>query len=277
MVTRIVVLGDSYHEGVGDTHTPGPNGVTGWADRMIAGIAATHPDVLYANVAVRGKLLRDVLEYQVPAVRALNPDIICVYAGGNDVLRPHPHLERIKAQVYRLHAELAATGAKLVTFTSFDPWWRPIYRAMRGRAAIFNEFTRVAAARSGAMVVDQWALEQFQDPRQFHWDRLHLGTAGHHNMAIEVARVLGFTTTLQPIVFGPLPVLSWREEYADHVRWAGRFAAPWVGKRLRGISSGDSTFARYPAYVPAAEIAARIGPDTPPAEPHRVEGYTMLR
>lgn len=53
---RYVAIGDSFTEGVGDEL---PNGhVRGWADQVAQGIAdATGETVLYANLAIRGRLL----------------------------------------------------------------------------------------------------------------------------------------------------------------------------------------------------------------------------
>ena len=60
-----VAIGDSFTEGVGD---PAPGGgFRGWADRVAGLLAVRYPGLRYANLAVRGKLLRQIVADQVPA------------------------------------------------------------------------------------------------------------------------------------------------------------------------------------------------------------------
>ena len=85
---RYVALGDSFTEGVGDHDPRLPNGVRGWADR-VAEVLATHADDFrYANLAIRGRKMAAILAEQVEPALALHPDLVSVYAGGNDILRP---------------------------------------------------------------------------------------------------------------------------------------------------------------------------------------------
>ena len=57
---RFVALGDSTTEGLMDLYPDGT--FRGWADRLAARLAQDEPDLLYANLAVRGKLARQVAE-----------------------------------------------------------------------------------------------------------------------------------------------------------------------------------------------------------------------
>ena len=52
--TSFVAIGDSFTEGLNDA-APG-GGFRGWADRLAGMLAAEHSGLLYANLAVRGKL-----------------------------------------------------------------------------------------------------------------------------------------------------------------------------------------------------------------------------
>lgn len=92
---RLVCLGDSFTEGVGDEDPSSPNGVRGWADRAAGQLAANDQGFRYANLAIRGKLLGQILAEQLEPALALNPDVVTLYAGGNDLMRPkvgcHPN------------------------------------------------------------------------------------------------------------------------------------------------------------------------------------------
>src|SRR5690348_4916330 len=60
MYRRFVALGDSTTEGLMDLNPDGT--YRGWADRLAERLAQDEPDLLYANLAVRGKLARQVRE-----------------------------------------------------------------------------------------------------------------------------------------------------------------------------------------------------------------------
>ncbi|CAM4052588.1 SGNH/GDSL hydrolase family protein [Janibacter anophelis] len=84
---RYVAIGDSLTEGIGDD--PWPDGTPrGWADRLAEMLAAHHGDVEYANLAVRGLRAQQVLESQVAPALAMEPDVVTLTAGMNDLLRP---------------------------------------------------------------------------------------------------------------------------------------------------------------------------------------------
>src|SRR3954453_12800790 len=86
VIRSYVALGDSFTEGLNDPYRPGE--FRGWADRLAEHIAAEQPGLGYANLAVRGKLLQQVVDDQVPVAAAMRPDLISFSAGGNDMLRP---------------------------------------------------------------------------------------------------------------------------------------------------------------------------------------------
>src|SRR3978361_1127546 len=84
--TRSVALGDWFTEGVGDPHRSSPNGLRGWADHVAVALAQTNPELRYANLAVRGRRMDEILADQVQTAVMLEPDLVTVYAGMNDLL-----------------------------------------------------------------------------------------------------------------------------------------------------------------------------------------------
>lgn len=86
--SRYVAIGDSFTEGIGDPEPASPGGHRGWADRVAEVLASQAPDFAYANLAVRGRLLQQILDEQVDAALDLHPDLITISAGGNDIIRP---------------------------------------------------------------------------------------------------------------------------------------------------------------------------------------------
>jgi lysophospholipase L1-like esterase len=242
---RYVALGDSFTEGVGDPDPDRPNAVRGWADRVAEVLGSRVPDFGYANLAIRGRKMDKVVGEQVGPAVALDPDLVTVYAGANDILRPQVDLDTLVASYDEALGRLAATGAQLVVWTAFDPGGSATYRLLRGRFALYNELVRESADRHGAVVVDFWRMREYRDWGYWDADRMHMGPAGHQHMAITVLDLLGVTHDLEelPLTVHPEPGLR------HHLAWVRDSAAPWVHRRVTGRSSGDGLDPRHASYV----------------------------
>ncbi|MFS2241301.1 SGNH/GDSL hydrolase family protein [Microbacterium sp. OR16] len=247
---RFVAVGDSFTEGIGDPDPAAPGGHRGWADRVAEVLSQDVDDFAYANLAVRGKLIAQIAAEQIEPAVALNPDLVSICAGGNDVIRPRTDPDDIAAQLERAVARLASTGAAVVLFTGIDTHFTPVFRAFRGKVAIYNENVRAIADRHDCIVADQWALKVIQDTRFFADDRLHLNALGHHEVARMVLRALNVPNTLQPMQPDPMPVRTWREARTEDIGWAREHLVPWVLRRLRHQSSGDTISAKRPDAMP---------------------------
>lgn len=232
---RFVALGDSFTEGVGDPDPTRPNGLRGWADRVAEVLGRDVPDFGYANLAIRGRKLGPILAEQLEPALALEPDLVTIYAGGNDIMRPQVDLDALVTSYDAALGRIAATGARLLVWTAFDPGGSATYRLLRGRFALYNELVRESAERHGADVVDFWRMREYRDWGLWDPDRLHMGPAGHQHMAIAVLETLGVTHGLVdlPLVTPPPTTLR------DNLDWARTAAIPWVHRRLTGRSSGD--------------------------------------
>jgi lysophospholipase L1-like esterase len=250
MSKRLVAIGDSFTEGVGDDDPAYPNGVRGWADRVAEQLAAREPDFQYANLAIRGKLMAQVLSEQLDPAMDMRPDLVTLYAGGNDLMRPSVNIDAMMDDYDKAIGRLVESGATVVIFTGVDGGEDALFRKIRGRVAIYNEHARVIAARRGAKVVDMWAMRQLRDRRMWAPDRLHLNSLGHNEVAIEVLHALGVEHILQPHELGPRATLSPKARRAENLQWSKEHAWPWVRRRLRGESSGDNVRAKRPSLGP---------------------------
>ncbi len=247
---RFVALGDSFTEGIGDPDPNVPGGHRGWADRVAEVLARQIDEFAYANLAVRGRLIAQIIDEQVEPAVALHPDLVSICAGGNDVIRPGTDPDEIAFQLEGAVARLASTGAAVLLFTGIDTAFTPVFRAFRGKIAIYNENVRAVADRYDCLVADQWALKTVQDPRFFDDDRLHYNALGHHEVARMVLRVLNVPNDLTAMEPAPLPLRTWREARADDLVWARAHLVPWVLRRLRHQSSGDDVEAKRPDAAP---------------------------
>ena len=251
--TTYVALGDSFTEGVGDADPLRPNGVRGWADRVAESLGEQDPEFRYANLAIRGRKMAAVLEQQIEPALAMRPDLVSVYAGGNDILRPVVDVDAIVASYAEALGRIRDAGAHLVIFTGFDLGWAPIFGRLRGRVAIYNEFVREAAEGLDATLVDFWRMREYRDPRLWDIDRIHMSTLGHQRMAVAVLDALGVEHRQLPDPLPDLTAMTPRERREADLAWAKAHAAPWVQRRLTGRSSGDGLSPRYPTLTPVGE------------------------
>ena len=252
-----VALGDSFTEGLEDDS--GPDGRhRGWADRVAAGLAVEQGQVRYANLAVRGKVLDQVVAEQLPVALALGADLVSFHAGPNDVLRPRTDLPALLGRYEAAVATLRDAGVRTLLFTVIE-------RTGRGRTADllaarfggFNAGIRAVAGRQDAVLVDLGAVPVLSDRRLWHADRLHLAPEGHARVAAAVLGALGVT---DPAATGG-PAGWWREgvpgeqattrraDLVADVRWVRRHLLPWIGRRVRGVSSGDRVLAKHAELV----------------------------
>ena len=245
--SRYVAIGDSTTEGLMDPYPDG--GYRGWADRLAQRLAGENPELGYANLAVRGKLARQVREEQLEAALALQPDLCTVVAGLNDTLRRNYDAEATAGQLDAMIGTLRDSGATVLTMAYPDPVpVNALARRAQGRVFAFNERIRQSAARHGALVVDFERDGAPPDRRLWHPDRLHANPDGHVRIAEAFAEKLGLPGAgrdwAQPLP--PAGAVSRRRALAEDITWARVHLAPWLVRRARGISSGDGRAGKRP-------------------------------
>ncbi|HEY8882203.1 MAG TPA: SGNH/GDSL hydrolase family protein [Dermatophilaceae bacterium] len=249
MPLRLVAIGDSTVEGVED---PGPDGVyIGWADRFACHLDVMYPGLLYANLAVRGKTAREVREMQLRPALALAPDFAVVVAGVNDVLRPKLDRDALREDLCAMHAALAATGARVLTFTMPDMTRvAPLAVVLRRRLQFLNAVTLECRERYGSIVVDLASTSAAGHPALWHTDRLHANSEGHRRIAAALAEAVGYDVedwrAEPPPMLKPSPLRVGLTEAA----WAGSHLLPWAWEHARGQSSGDGVTCKRPNLLP---------------------------
>jgi lysophospholipase L1-like esterase len=248
---RFVALGDSTTEGLEDPYPDGQ--YRGWADRLAERLTGLDPELRYANLAVRGKLARQVREDQLEAAIALKPDLASVLAGLNDMLRRTVDVDTVAAELDAMIGGLRATGADVLAFALPDPVpINPLARIAADHLFRFNAAVREIAARHGAFLVDLEANRVASDPRLWDMDRLHGNSEGHKRVEAAAAEALGLPGADDTWATA-LPPLAMRRRHqmlaADAV-WAARYFRPWLIRRMRGRSSGDGRVAKRPRLEP---------------------------
>jgi lysophospholipase L1-like esterase len=272
--TRYVAIGDSFTEGMADADPGRPNSYVGWADRFaghLARRAGNHTRDTrdtrdtedtedtedngtfgYANLAIRGRLLDDIAGRQVDNALALAPDLVSIVGGGNDILRPKADIDALAIRLEDSVARLRASGADVLLATPTDPRDAPLIRASRGRAATYTAHIWSIARRHDARVIDLWGMAALRDWRMWGPDRIHLTSEGHRRVALNAFTTLGFTVADAEWA-DPLPAAAPVSRVGTaraNARWARTYVAPWVQRRLRGQSSGDTITAKRPTVTP---------------------------
>lgn len=114
--TSFVAVGDSFTEGMSDLLPDGS--YRGWADLLAARLAAREPGFRYANLAVRGKLIGQIAEDQVPVAAAMGADVATLVGGLNDALRPKVDMGRVREHLESAVELLAPSCKRLVLMRS---------------------------------------------------------------------------------------------------------------------------------------------------------------
>jgi lysophospholipase L1-like esterase len=253
-IGAFVAIGDSLTEGLDDPYPGG--GFRGWADRLAEMLSQAEPGFRYANLAIRGKLLGQVADEQVPRAAELAPDLVSLAAGGNDILCG-ADVDQLASRFEDAVVTLQAAGCRVLVFTGFDPRF-PVIRLLRGRVAAYNMHLRGIADAYRCDVVDLWSMRVLADPRAWSPDRLHLSSEGHRLVAWRACEVLGVQGAGDwrlPLSPGPAAAdrasrALWLAARRQDARWARQYAMPWVRRRLGGTSSGDGLAAKRPNLLP---------------------------
>jgi len=254
--TRFIALGDSFTEGMQDEKVN--NQYRGWADRVAEALASQTPGFTYLNLAVRGKLVGQVIDDQIPAaLRWIEgpSTLVSFHAGANDLLRPSYDPNVVLPRYREAIKVLAATGCQLMVFTAIERVAKSgkMQALWEERFSAFNKNVREMAAQYNAIVLEATNDPDIGSRRFLDKDRLHLNPAGHYRVAQGVLQNIGGPH--DPHWREDLPPLPQRSFFAkvyDDVRWVLTFLIPWMSRRIRGVSSGDG---RSPKHVEPIKLS----------------------
>jgi lysophospholipase L1-like esterase len=252
--SRYVAIGDSQTEGLWDGDDDA--GLVGFADRLAVLVESHCPGLTYANLAVRGRRIRDLLDDQLPVALALQPDLITVCIGMNDVTRPGPHFAGALCELDELHVRLAASGATVVTTTFPDlAKLLPVGRVIAPRVERINENIRRAVNQYGFRLVDLYDAPSMTDPATWSADRVHGSTLGHKLFAAAAAEALDLPGSNHDWanVARPDRRPSLGAQAYSQALWTQNMLMPWLWRSVRGRSEGDGRSPRRPRLerVPA--------------------------
>ena len=248
--TRYVAIGDSQTEGLWDGDDSA--GLTGFADRLAAMVDTHHPGLLYANLAVRGRRIADLIDEQLTPALQMRPDLITVCIGMNDVTRPGRHFGRALDDLDTVYARLADSGATVVTTTFPDvSAILPVGRVIVSRVHRINDRIRTAADRHGFRLVDLYSAPSMRHHDTWSPDRIHGSTKGHILFAEAAAEALGLPGSSHDWAeAGTVVEPSSGERGYAQLQWTKNMLLPWLWRQMRGKSEGDGRGPRRPRLAP---------------------------
>ncbi|MBM6403225.1 SGNH/GDSL hydrolase family protein [Phycicoccus sp. CSK15P-2] len=266
--TRYVAIGDSFTEGLSDHDPERDDHYVGWADRLAGHLdrlaEAQHLPFGYANLAVRGRTLSDVVGPQLDAAMRMTPDLVSMVGGGNDLLRPSVDLDGLASRLEEAVVRIRSTGADVLLATPTDTRDAGLFKALRGRHAVHSANLFTIAQDHGCHVLNLWGMASLRDWRMWSEDRIHLTTEGHRRVSLAALSALGHDTEARDWAT-PLPPgdrAGRGDELRGHVDWVRTHAAPWVERRLRGTSSGAGRTPKRP------ELQHFRDPEQVPSDQH---------
>jgi lysophospholipase L1-like esterase len=247
---RFIVCGDSYSEGMTDEIVNGQ--YRGWADRVADVLAGESSEFTYINLAIRGKLVGQVVDDQVPAAISFvtgKDTLVSFHAGANDAIRPGYDSAATIAKYQKAVRELAKSGATLLLFTVLEDTGNKGKgsKIWKARFSEFNKAVWEVGHEVGAIISDANDLDFFKDNRFLAFDRLHLNAEGHWRVSQGVLEILGYPfDSAWRIPLPPAKKTPWIKARLIGVLWFFVFALPWIIRRILGKSSGDNRNAKYP-------------------------------
>jgi acyl-CoA thioesterase I len=197
-----VALGDSFTAGTGCRDGEA------WPERLTSGLRARNPQLELRNLAVEGATSEEVLA-QLPEAIELEPDLVTVVCGANDVLRStrpdaHAYARRLASILGRLQD--ANPIVRIITATAPERWdFLELGPRTRARVecgvARFNRATRGVADAYGVPCLEVAGHPGLGRGENFCADGLHPSALGHARAARGFAALLreqfGIAITIQ--------------------------------------------------------------------------------
>lgn len=245
---RYVALGDSLTEGLGDDRFEQDRIFAGWADRLAVLLnedaQLAGEDFLYANLAVRSRNSHEILSDQVAEALLLEPDLVTIMAGANDLWRPRASWDEVRQEFTEAIVALKSTGATVLLTNCINPVHHWSFRAGANRARVLTKLIEEVAAEHNVAVVDVYRSPTLRRIRVWSKDYVHFGARGHAHVANKAAKVLGLPFRMETPVLEPR--LKDKMTIREHVVWIYKHVTPFVSRRMRGIAAGDGIKPKRP-------------------------------
>ncbi len=244
-----VALGDSLSEGLGDFTFKEDRHFNGWTDRLAGTLAAEAQlsgyEFHFANLAIRGAKLEKIVRQQLPRALVLQPDLVTLMAGSNDLLSKTESLPRLRELLRDGVQQLLAAGCDVVLVNTINPIHLRLFKPLRHRAALFSIIIETVADEFDVPVLDVFGMADFADLAMWAEDMVHFSGHGHIRVANAAAELLGLELRhleqeLRPVKRG----------FVQTISWIVRDVIPFFNRKFRGVTSGDGMESKHQLLEP---------------------------
>lgn len=236
-----VAIGDSLSEGLGDFTFNLDRHYNGWTDRLACIMAKEAQDAgyefHYANLALRGTKLEKIMTGQLYKALALQPDLVTVMAGSNDLLSKEETLPRLRTFYREGLQQLLAAGADVVVANTINPLHLRVFKPLRYRAERFSEMIEDVAAEFDIPVLDVYGIQDFNQLMFWAEDMVHFSGHGHIAVANRAAKLLDLNYRFPEL--DPQELTPITRSILETATWIRRDVVPFFSRKLKGVTSGD--------------------------------------
>jgi lysophospholipase L1-like esterase len=246
-----VAIGDSLSEGLGDFEFDIKRERAGWTDRLAALLAkqaeTNGHEFHYANLAIRGSKLPEIMSKQLEAALSLKPDLVTVMAGANDLMKSYKKYPELERQLFEGIRKLQDAGCHVLVANTLNPLHLRVFKAMATRAVVMTNLIERTAAALNAPVLDVFRIDSLKELCFWAEDMVHFSGHGHARVANRAADVLELDYRHQEAAADEMTAPA-RGLYAT-LRWVVLHVLPFFSRKIRRVSSGNGIEPKYPRLV----------------------------
>jgi phosphatidylinositol alpha 1,6-mannosyltransferase len=246
-----IALGDSLTEGLGDFDFEVSRFGCGWADRLSELMARSAHEAgesfKFANLALRGSSMLQILTAQLEDALKLNPDVVTIMAGANDFMRSkktHPHLRALlRGAIERLHNQ----GCHVILANTVNPVHLAVFRPLAKKSRTMSDLIESVAAEYQVPVLNVFEIKDFKNRQMWCEDLVHFSGYGHIRIANKAASLLGIDHGFEELDINEMQGPPQGVKATG--RWLVRDVAPFFIRRIKGITSGNGLEPKHEKYV----------------------------
>ncbi|GGD60100.1 SGNH/GDSL hydrolase family protein [Paenibacillus nasutitermitis] len=182
MQKHMIAMGDSLTEGIGEE----VNNVE--LKSWVIHFSKQQPTMQVTNIAKRGLISREIRESQLDKAISLKPDLVSLFAGGNDILKGKWNHEHFHEDMeYMIHQLANGTNASIITCTLPDFTLRlpiPIEKkeAIQAQTLQANDRIQSLSQQYGLCLIDFWNHPLSKDPDIWSSDGIHPNSVGYQKI-----------------------------------------------------------------------------------------------
>lgn len=253
-----VAIGDSLSEGLGDFDFGQRRLHQGWTDRLAGLIGKETEDIghefHYANLAIRGSDLEKIISMQLPAALRLQPDLVTVMAGSNDLMSSVDRLSGLREMLRDGVQQLLAAGCDVVLVNTINPLHLRVFRPVAYRATRVTAMIESVAKELNVPVLDVFRIESLRDLCFWAEDMVHFSGHGHILIANRAAKLLGLNYRFREQA--PSEMSAPNRSLISTLQWVRRDVIPFFERKAQGRTSGDGMDPKLPTLAPFAPLSS---------------------